>query len=99
MRKTTHPGAHAAGKRRLAPQHTVKLTRPARRQLPPEERKKRRWFLLGTAAALVLLAVLAALQLHYTRPDTYAERPEIMRPRCGRCAKPRPNRRARNVCC
>ena len=73
MRKTTHPGAHAAGKRRLAPQHTVKLTRPARRQLPPEERKKRRWFLLGTAAALVLLAVLAALQLHYTRPDTYAE--------------------------
>ena len=73
MRNTTRPGAHAAGKRRLVPQHTVKLTRPARRQLSPGERKKRRWFLLGTAAALLLLAVLAALQLHYTRPDAYAE--------------------------
>ena len=72
MKKITRSGAHAKGGRG-APRHAVKPERPGRPQLSPRDKRKRRAFLLGTAAALVLLAVLAAVQLHYTRPDVYAE--------------------------
>ena len=72
MKKITRSGAHAKGGR-SASRHAVKPERPKRPQLSPREKRKRRAFLIGTAAALVLLAVLAALQLYYTRPDVYAE--------------------------
>lgn len=73
MNRITRTGAHASGRRRSAPRHAVKRSRPARRQLLPQEKRKRRWFLFGTLTAVLLLAVLAALQLHYTRTDAYAE--------------------------
>lgn len=73
MNRITRTGAHAPGRRRAAPRHAVKRSRPARRQLLPQEKRKRRWFLVGTLTAVLLLAVLAALQLHYTRTDTYAD--------------------------
>lgn len=73
MKRSTRTGAHAAGRRRLAPRHAVKQRLLERPQLPPGEKRKRRWFLAGTVTALLLLALLAALQLHYTRTDVYAE--------------------------
>lgn len=73
MNRITRSGAHAPGRARVAPRHAVERSRPARRQLSPQEKRKRRAFLIGTAAAVLLLAVLAAMQLHYTRPDVYAE--------------------------
>ena len=73
MKKRTRPGTHAASRKRLKPRHAVQAIRAERRQLSPREKLKRRWFLAGTAFALVLLAVLAALQLYYTRSDPYAE--------------------------
>ena len=39
----------------------------------PQEKRKRRWFLIGTLTAVLLLAILAALQLQYTKTDVYAE--------------------------
>ena len=73
MNRITRAGAHAPGRRRRAPRHAVKRSPPEKRQLLPQEKRKRRWFLVGTLTAVLLLAVLAALQLHYTRPDPYAE--------------------------
>ena len=76
MKRSTRAGSHAAGRRRRTPRHAVKLRLlegPLRPQLPPGEKRKRRWFLAGTITALLLLAVLAALQLHYSRTDVYAE--------------------------
>lgn len=73
MNRITRTGAHSAGRRRAVPRHAVERSRPARRQLLPQEKRKRRWFLIGTLTAVLLLVVLAALQLHYTRTDVYAE--------------------------
>ena len=73
MSRLTRAGAHAAGRSRAAPRlRAVKAMRD-RPPLTPRERQKRRWFLVGTGAALVLLAVLAATVLHYTRTDVYEE--------------------------
>ena len=73
MNRITRTGAHAAGRSRTGPRHAVKRSRPARRQLSPREKRKRSLFLIGTVAAVLLLAVLAALQIRYTRTDLYAE--------------------------
>ena len=73
MRRSTRTGAHAVGSRRRAPRHAVKRPLLDTPRLTPGEKQKRRWFLAGTITALLLLAVLAALQLHYSRTDVYAE--------------------------
>ena len=73
MRRSTRTGAHAVGSRRRAPRHAVKRPLLDTPRLTPGEKQKRRWVLAGTITALLLLAVLAALQLHYSRTDVYAE--------------------------
>ena len=73
MRKNTRGGAHSAAPGRREPRLPEIARREPRRRLSMKEKRKRRGFLIGTVAAVLLLAVLAALQLRYTRTDGYAE--------------------------
>ena len=70
MKRISHGGAHATQRRRTGPRLAAVWNRP---RLSARERRKRRGFLIGTLAAVLLLAILAALQLYYTRTDEYAE--------------------------
>lgn len=78
MIKHARGGAHTQGRSRPRLRPVVTWNRPTR-QLSPKEKRKRRGFLIGTVTAVLLLAVLAVLQLHYTRTDAYAENMDLAR--------------------